>query len=145
MDTQICFISLPDYSPPQDSLSEWLLTCSKEYNVSIHQLFYTFVDDQQMLDLNKEFLSHDTDTDIITFCYNSQPVISSEIYISTIMLQSNAKKLKVPILEEFLRLIIHGFLHSIGFKDSNTNEKLLMRKEEDKCINLFHVKHTPYV
>ena len=83
---------------------------------------------------------HDTHTDIITFSYASTSTIEAEIFISTDRMCENASLHGETTENEMIRLLSHGFLHTIGFKDSNSEEKSQMTTEENRCINMFHVK-----
>ena len=111
------------------------------FNVSIGKIVYEFVTKDKMLNLNKRFLNHNTDTDIITFVYGTKKNILSEIFISTKLANENAETYNQSIENEIVRLISHGFLHSIGFKDKSKLDKMEMSRQEEKMINLFHVKH----
>ena len=111
------------------------------FNVSIGKIVYEFVTKDKMLNLNKRFLNHNTDTDIITFVYGTKKIILSEIFISTKLANENAETYNQSIENEIVRLISHGFLHSIGFKDKSKLDKMEMSRQEEKMINLFHVKH----
>jgi len=111
------------------------------FNVSIGKIVYEFVTKDKMLNLNKRFLNHNTDTDIITFVYGTKKNILSEIFISTKLANENAETYNQSIENEIVRLISHGFLHSIGFKDKSKLDKIEMSRQEEKMINLFHVKH----
>ena len=111
------------------------------FNVSIGKIVYEFVTKDKMLNLNKRFLNHNTDTDIITFVYGTKKNILSEIFISTKLANENAEAYNQSIENEIVRLISHGFLHSIGFKDKSKLDKIEMSRQEEKMINLFHVKH----
>ena len=111
------------------------------FNVSIGKIVYEFVTKDKMLNLNKRFLNHNTDTDIITFVYGTKKIILSEIFISTKLANENAETYNQSIENEIVRLISHGFLHSIGFKDKSKLDKIEMSRQEEKMINLFHVKH----
>jgi rRNA maturation RNase YbeY len=93
-----------------------------------------------MLNINKDFLNHDSHTDVITFNYSLDNKIEGEIFISEFMLIQNAKKLFQSADNELLRLISHGLLHLLGYKDNDKAKKKEMSKEEDFFIKLFHVK-----
>ena len=121
-------------------LTKWLDNCAHHYGVTIQQLYYSFVSKERMLELNQTHLDHDTHTDIITFDYGDSTSIKAEIYISTDQCKENAQTFKVSVENETLRLISHGFLHCIGYKDKKEEEKNQMREEENHCIELFHVK-----
>ena len=79
--------------------------------------------------------------DILTFSYNDQPIIESEIFISIERARENAKMYSETFENETLRLISHGLLHILGMKDSTKALKETMVKEEDLFMRKFHVKH----
>ncbi len=103
-------------------------------NKKFNRLSINFVNTEKLFDLNKKILNHNTDTDIITFSYTESEPFETEIFISYIMANSNAQKFSVPIEDEILRLIIHGILHTIGFRDRTAQQKKIMREEENKIL-----------
>ena len=104
----------------------------------ITALNYIFCSDHLLLDINQEYLSHDTYTDIITFDYSDIPGrIEGDIYISVDRIAENAAKFKVSLREELARVMAHGLLHLCGFGDKTPAEKVEMRKEEEMALSLF--------
>ena len=87
-----------------------------------------------LFELNKEFLNHDYYTDIITFDYSETDVVSGDLFISIERIKDNAKTLKTSYQEELHRVIIHGVLHLLGYKDKTEEESENMRKLEDECL-----------
>ncbi len=102
---------------------------------------YIFCDDEYLLEINKNYLDHDTYTDIITFDYTNGKVISSDIYISIDRVKENAIDFKVEFDIELLRVMAHGILHLCNYKDKSAEEAALMRNKEEEKIKLFHVEH----
>ena len=102
---------------------------------------YHFISDNELLRINKDFLNHNTFTDIITFDYSTEQCIEAEVFISKDRLQENAISNGQTIEKELLRLISHAILHCLGYKDSTDEEKQRMRRKEDELIQMFHVKH----
>lgn len=100
--------------------------------VEFSTVLYIFTTDKSLLKLNREFLNHDTLTDILTFTLseNNTP-ISSEIYISIDRVKDNASKFNVSYLNELHRVIIHGILHLCGYSDQTSDLKSEMHKRED--------------
>ena len=99
------------------------------------KLDYIFCNDAYLLQMNKEFLNHDTLTDIITFdLAEYEDELVGEIYISTERVAENAAKFNVSYNEELHRVIFHGALHLCGYKDKTTADKEQMRKLENKCL-----------
>lgn len=136
----IYFNNIPSVFHSTQPLIEWLRRLAAFYKVEIKALHYNFVDESFLLKMNKDFLNHDTHTDIITFSYAPVPTVEAEIYISNDRMRENAILFNEPIENELLRLLSHGFLHCIGYNDSKNEEKSLMSVQENKCIKMFHVK-----
>jgi len=115
----------------------WIKAIASKYNPSFSELSYVFCSDSYLLSINKQFLKHNTLTDIITFRLSEggEP-IEAEIYISIERVTENAIKFQVKPDHELHRVIIHGVLHLVGFKDKKPSEKAQMRKTEEACLSL---------
>ncbi len=96
-----------------------------------------FCSDQELLKMNRKYLEHDFYTDVITFDYSDEYLISGDIFISIDRVRSNAKKMEVNVENEIRRIIGHGVLHLIGLKDKSIVEKAKMTEEEEKFLKLF--------
>jgi len=118
--------------------STWIEKVVKAEKSEIGSLSYVFCSDTYLLRINQQYLNHDTLTDIITFDYagKGSKSIEGEIYISVERVRENAKKLKVDFDTELHRVIVHGVLHLVGYKDKGVKEKGEMRKREDKYLKL---------
>jgi rRNA maturation RNase YbeY len=101
-------------------------------------LSFIITDDGNLRNLNIQFLEHDYNTDVITFDYNDGKIINGEVYISIDTVKLNAANYKVSLSNEMNRVILHGILHLLGYDDKSENDKLLMRKMEDLCLNEFY-------
>lgn len=115
---------------------KWIAACIQSYDFKLGELNYIFCDDAYLLKLNLEFLQHDTLTDIISFDYTMGKLVSGDIFISVERVRENAEELGIPFDEELQRVMIHGVLHYIGYKDKTAEEKEEMRLQENKCIKL---------
>ena len=122
----------------EDSIQHWISACIDNYGFKEGELNYIFCDDDYLLKLNVEFLDHDTLTDIISFDYTMGKLISGDIFISVERVRENAKIFNQSIENELNRVIIHGVLHYMGFKDKNPADKDAMTAEEDKCLALLN-------
>ncbi len=120
----------------EEKIKNWISSCILHYGFTEGELNYIFCDDAYLLKLNVEFLEHDTFTDIISFDYTLGKLISGDIFISIERVKENAKIFSQTLDNELNRVIIHGVLHYIGYKDKTEGEKLLMRAEEDACLKL---------
>jgi rRNA maturation RNase YbeY len=105
---------------------------------TIEHINYIFCSDSYLLDLNQQYLQHDTLTDIITFHYhqNGHPILS-DIYISWDRIKENARLFKTTYKKELLRVIFHGALHLCGYKDKTKKDQEIMRKKENYYLELF--------
>ena len=111
---------------------------SKELKFRVNSLNVNFVTDEYMLQINKEYLSHDYNTDIITFNYSgSNNDLDGEIFISIHEAIVNALKYNVDLGSEIVRLVIHGILHLVGLDDKNASDKRKMKKEENRLTGIF--------
>jgi rRNA maturation RNase YbeY len=114
----------------------WILEVIRQEKSSLDSLNYIFCDDAFLLKINSHYLKHKTLTDIITFDYSANGVLSGEIYISIERVKENAVKFKQPYEQELHRVIIHGVLHLLGYQDKTPIHKRIMRKKEDAYLSL---------
>ena len=119
---------------------DWINRVIISEGFSVGQIDYIFCSDEYLLELNKEYLNHDTFTDIITFDYTDGKIISGDIFISTDRVEDNARKFDVEFLNELRRVMSHGILHLAGFGDKSIEEKKIMREKEEEKIKMFHVE-----
>ena len=106
--------------------------------LKLKSLNYVFCSDKELLRINREWLGHDFYTDIITFDLSetkSEKV--AEIYISVDRVRENAIAFGIPIKKELLRVIFHGVLHLCGYRDKTAQEKEIMRKKENACLDRY--------
>ena len=115
----------------------WLTNAIIEMKKEVGEINYIFCDDAYLLKINQEFLKHDTYTDIISFDYSEEKVLSGDVYISIERVKENVDLFKVSFKEELARVLIHGVLHFIGFKDKTDKEKAEMRKQEEFFLSKF--------
>lgn len=114
--------------------SNWIVDCIENNDFEAGEINYIFCDDDYLHKINVEFLDHDTLTDIISFDYTMGKLVSGDIFISVPRVEENASKFEVTFEEELHRVIIHGVLHYMGYKDKTDDEKQLMRDKENSCL-----------
>jgi rRNA maturation RNase YbeY len=118
-------------------IRDWLKSVARDYNKKISSLNIIFTTDDYLIEMNQKFLNHDTYTDIITFDQsNDANHIEADIYISVDRVVENAKSLAKSIEEEMHRVIVHGVLHLVGYKDKTLADKEEMRKKENHYLAL---------
>ena len=118
------------------SVQKWIHQIITKHNCELGEVNYIFCDDDYLHKLNVEFLNHDTLTDIISFDNSLGKLINGDIYISVERVADNANDFKVSFNEELRRVMIHGVLHYIGFKDKSVKEQLEMTKQENLALSL---------
>lgn len=136
------YLISPFYFPKRNQLKSFIKTLIIAEGREAGELNYIFCDDAYLLQINQNFLQHDTYTDIITFPYSQKedPIVS-DIYISIDRIRANAGDFKTSFQQELHRVIFHGALHLCGFKDKSKADQKRMRLKEDEYLNLwFHVK-----
>ena len=99
-----------------------------------------FLNDSEILKINRKFLQHDYFTDVIAFGYNRKNEISGDICIGIESVSRNAVKYKTIFRNEIIRVIVHGVLHLIGYDDKNSESKERMREMEDFYLNRYETK-----
>jgi probable rRNA maturation factor len=130
-----------DFEIPEETIYiDWISSVILSENKSEGEINYIFCDDDYLVEINQQYLNHDTLTDIISFDYSLGNEIHGDIYISIERVRENAEEFKVSFEEELKRVMIHGVLHYCGYKDKSESDVLLMRSKEDEKIKLFHVK-----
>jgi probable rRNA maturation factor len=127
--------------PNEDQLSNWLSHVILSENKKEGDINYIFCDDEYLLNLNEQYLDHDTLTDIISFDYSVGNELHGDIFISIERVRDNAHDFKVTFDEELKRVLVHGVLHYCGYKDKSEDDEKLMRQKEDEKIKMFHVEH----
>jgi len=122
---------------PFSSIKKWIKTTIVASDLKAGDLSFIFCSDDYLLKINQSYLNHDYFTDIITFNYNLDKLVSGDIFISVDTVRINAVEFKVSEQDEFLRVIIHGILHLLGFDDQTDLETQEMRKRENDAIDFF--------
>lgn len=123
----------------RNKIRRLLQTTSKKKGKSISLLNFVLVNDGALLEINMAHLQHDTYTDIITFDLRENPIdpIEGEIYISFERVAENAITAGVDFENEFIRVVSHGLLHLLGYKDKTDAQAKEMRQEEEACLSLW--------
>ena len=121
--------------------TEWLENVISTEGFVPGEIYISFVTDEKLLKMNQEYLNHDFYTDIITFDYTNEKELNGEIFISFERVKDNAKAYKVAEDNEFMRVMVHGILHLMGYGDHTDEEKFEMRLKEEEKMKMFHVEH----
>ncbi len=124
----------------EDRYANWISKIISSESFSEGEINYIFCDDAYLHKINVEYLDHDTLTDIISFDYTEDKVISGDIFVSVERVRENAGDFNVSFDEELLRVMAHGVLHYCGYKDKTQEDEILMRSKEEEKIAMFHVE-----
>ena len=116
-------------------IENWIESVAKEENKLIGDLSIILGDDDWLLKYNQQYLNHDYYTDIITFDYSEQNIVSGDLLISVERVIANAKELSVSREKELNRVIVHGLLHLCGYGDNTKEKSRIIRKKEDYYLN----------
>lgn len=114
--------------------SAWVKRVAASYGRKVGDVAYIFCDDEEILRVNRQYLQHDYYTDIITFDYDEDDVISGDLFISLDTVRTNAEQLGLPYEQELNRVIIHGILHLCGINDKGPGEREVMEAAENKAL-----------
>lgn len=118
-------------------LRNWIKEAISSEEKLLGELNFVFCSDNYLLEINQQYLKHNTYTDIVTFDNSESPdVVSGDIFISIERIKENSKRYQVPERDELHRVIIHGTLHLLGYKDKTKADKAMMTGKEDQYLRV---------
>ena len=133
----ITFHSLTDFNLKDAAIiAKWIEFSIDQEDKELGEIAYVFCDDEYLLEKNVKYLKHNTLTDIISFDYSLDNLISGDIFISIDRVTDNASDLNITFTKELHRVMIHGILHFCGYKDKEKEDKDTMRFKEDYYLSL---------
>lgn len=118
----------------------WIKAVAATYGRKVGEVGYLFVDDEKILEVNREYLGHDYYTDIITFDYDEDDTINGDLVISLDTVRTNAEQFGKAYNEELHRVIIHGILHLCGINDKGPGEREIMEAAENRALAMLEGK-----
>ncbi|MBO7346919.1 MAG: rRNA maturation RNase YbeY [Bacteroidaceae bacterium] len=127
-------IGLPDID--RHAVTSWISQVASGYGKKVGDINYIFVDDGEILRINRQFINHDYYTDHIGFDYTQGNILSGDTYISLDTVRTNAQLFHKTYQDELHRVMIHSILHLCGLKDKTPEERLAMEKAEDAALAL---------
>lgn len=125
----------------EELYSDWISKVISSENKNEGEINYIFCDDNYLVEINQQYLSHDTLTDIISFDYSIGNELHGDVFISVERVRENAVDFNVDFKDELKRVLAHGVLHYCGYKDKSEEDEKLMRQKEEEKMKMFHVKH----
>ena len=112
----------------------WIRAVVATYGRTVGEVGYLFVNDEKILEVNREYLGHDYYTDIITFDYDEGSTVNGDLVISLDTVRTNAEQFHRSYNEELHRVIIHGILHLCGINDKGPGEREIMEAAENRAL-----------
>ena len=123
-------------------LIEWLSDVVRSEGGVLGEITVVFMNDNELLEYNKEYLKHNYYTDIITFDYTDSGVVSGDLLISVDRVRENASNLSQSFINELHRVCVHGVLHLLGYKDKTPEDQKVMRRKEDFYLDKYVPRET---
>lgn len=120
--------------------SKWLSLVIQSEGKKEGDINYIFCDDDFLVEINQQYLNHNTLTDIISFDYSVGKELHGDIFISVQRVRENASEFEVSFEEELKRVMVHGVLHYCGYKDKSVKDEKEMRLKENEKMEMFHVE-----
>lgn len=127
-------VPMPAIDPQR--ISQWIDAVAASHGRRLGEVNYIFMDDPDILAINRQFLGHDYYTDIITFDYTEGDILSGDLFISLDTVSSNAELVGASYDEELHRVMVHGILHLCGINDKGPGEREIMEAAEDEALRL---------
>jgi rRNA maturation RNase YbeY len=125
----------------EEEISRWINDLIANEKAVVGEISIIFCSDKYLLKINKQHLNHDYYTDIITFDYCIDDIISGDLFISLDRIYENAGQFKADYYNELFRIVFHGILHLVGYGDKKDGEKEIMTAREDYYLNKFDIKN----
>lgn len=126
--------------PNEEQIASWISSVIQSENKNEGDINYIFCGDDYLVNINQQYLNHDTLTDIISFDYSVGNELHGDIFISTERVEENANDFNVSFEDELKRVLVHGVLHYCGYNDKSEEDEKIMRLKEDEKIKMFHVE-----
>ena len=135
MNINFYFEDISDLHLPKRKIRNWINSAICEENKKSGDLSFIFCSDDYLLSINQQYLEHDYYTDIITFDYVEGDLVSGDIFISVERVRENSKFFKVLFMNELFRIMIHGVLHLLEYKDKQAEQKKIMTEKENYYLD----------
>ncbi len=123
--------------PDESRYADWISGVISSEQKQEGEINYIFCDDDYLIEINRQYLDHDTLTDIISFDYSERNILQGDIFISVERVRENARDFGVSFDEELRRVMAHGVLHYCGYKDKSESDEAIMRVKEEEKMKLF--------
>ena len=122
------------------ALTTWIKQVAASYGKKVGEIGYMLVDDEHIIEVNRQYLGHDYYTDIITFDYCEGDTLNGDIVISVDTVRTNAEQQGTTFINEMYRVLIHGILHLCGINDKGPGEREVMERAENEALKIIKLK-----
>ena len=122
-------------------IKRWIRRIINDNNYQCGDIIYYFCNDKEIRRINREYLKHDYATDIITFSYSDNKIISGEMFLGIETIYKNAEFYNEEEQNELFRVVIHGVLHLVGYDDQTVEDQLVMTNEENKALEMLYSRY----
>lgn len=116
---------------------DWIKRCVSLHSKIPGDISFIFTTNEHILRINRDYLNHNYFTDVISFDYTDGNIITGDVFISLDQVNENASYFGVAEEDELRRVMIHGVLHLVGFKDDTAGERETMREMENEALHLW--------
>lgn len=134
MSVRICYDNIRFRLKSSGKIKEFLEDVIKGRNMIPGDVVFIFSRDKTVRKINREFLKHDYNTDVISFDFNENNFINGEVYISVDTVRRNSVKYNTSLYEEIIRVLIHGTLHLLGYTDGSKEERIIMFDYQERLV-----------
>ena len=118
--------------------ARWIKKVIEKEGKNLGAITCIFSSDTEILRINRQYLKHDYYTDIITFDYTENNIVSGDLFISLDTVRFNSEKFKTAYEDELRRVIIHGILHLCGYNDLTKEQKVIIRMKESESLAIWN-------
>jgi rRNA maturation RNase YbeY len=125
------------------AIKQWISATINKFGKKTGNITCIFCSDKEILHMNNRYMNHDYYTDIITFDYSENDIISGDLFISFDTVKSNSKEFDTKFKHELYRVIIHGILHLCGLNDESPEQRAVMRHNEDEALKSLLLELNP--
>lgn len=116
---------------------DWIRRSIEAHRKSTGDIAFIFTSNELLLQMNREYLNHNYFTDVITFDYTDEQMVSGDVFISVEQVRINATHFGSRVADELRRVMVHGVLHLLGFGDDSSDEQRRMRELEEDALHLW--------
>lgn len=139
---EVYFEDIDNFDLDVDHICRWLGSVSQKEGFELGEVSMILCSDEYLLDMNRKHLDHDYYTDVITFDYTSEQTVSGDLFISVDRVKDNASIHSEMFHVELFRVMAHGVLHLMGYKDKTEDEQKEMRSKENWALSLIVSRET---